>query len=356
MEGTVRKTVVVSAVNIRKGGTLTILRDCLQYLSGLSGEYRIIALVHDRSLCDYPGIEYIEMPDCIRSWGRRLWAEYVTMNRISKEIAAQDGRKVWTWLSLHDSTPRVEAEHREVYCHTSFPFMKIKLQDFRFDPKIPLFAIFTRWVYRINVHKNDCLIVQQNWFADRMSQMLGYPREKIRVIPPAAAGNIQEFFKPGEMQSKETAGAFTFLYVSTPDCHKNFETICAAAAMLENEIGTGKFKVVLTISGNENRYASYLYKKWSNCGSIEFRGKMTREGIYNAYRDADCFVFPSRIESWGLPISEFKAVQPHGSMILSDLPYAHETAGDTSEMKVLFFNPDSIIQLKDSMQSFLSRE
>ena len=58
MDGSVPKTVVVSAVNIRKGGTLTILRDCLEYLSGLAqtGEWKVVALVHDRSLCEYPSI------------------------------------------------------------------------------------------------------------------------------------------------------------------------------------------------------------------------------------------------------------------------------------------------------------
>ena len=68
------RTVVVSAVNLRKGGTLTILRQCLEYLSGVreSEDIKVVALVHDRSLCEYPGIEYIEMPWCIRSWGHRL--------------------------------------------------------------------------------------------------------------------------------------------------------------------------------------------------------------------------------------------------------------------------------------------
>lgn len=354
METPIRLTVVVSAVNIRKGGTLTILRDCLKYLSGLTGEYRIIALVHKKELCEYPGIEYIEMPWCIKSWGRRLWAEYVTMHGISKEIARQDGRKVWTWLSLHDSTPRVEAEHREVYCHTSFPFMKIKLQDFRFDPKIPLFALFTRWVYRINVHKNDCLIVQQNWFAEAMSKMLGFPREKIRVIPPAAAGNVAEFFSTTDAAPvAKDDGIKRFLYVSTPDCHKNFETLCQAAKMLENEVGCGKFKVTLTIKGDENRYARYLFAHWGSCSSIEFRGSMSRKDIYQAYREADCFVFPSRIESWGLPISEFKAVQPHGTMLLSDLPYAHETSGDITNMSVRFFNPTDSSKLSDLMKVVL---
>lgn len=105
---------------MRKGGTLTILRDCLCYLSTLAvdGHYRIIALVHKRELADYPGIRYIEMPDIIKGWSRRLWCEYVTMNRISVRIAP-----VYLWISLHDTTPRVRAKRQVVYCQTSFPFI-----------------------------------------------------------------------------------------------------------------------------------------------------------------------------------------------------------------------------------------
>ena len=93
------KTIVVSAVNLRKGGTLTILRDCLQYLSSLSQEYRIVALVHKRELCDYEGIEYIEMPEVIKGWGRRIWCEYVTMYHISKMFS----RVSMAFSSRHDS-------------------------------------------------------------------------------------------------------------------------------------------------------------------------------------------------------------------------------------------------------------
>lgn len=108
-----RKTIVVSAVSLRKGGTLTILQDCLCYLSALAadGNYRVIALVHKRELADYPHIEYIEMPDVIKGWGRRLWCEYVTMYKLSQKIMP-----VYLWLSLHDATPRVVAERRVVYC------------------------------------------------------------------------------------------------------------------------------------------------------------------------------------------------------------------------------------------------
>ena len=38
------KKIVISAVNLKVGGTLTILRDCLRHLSGLAatGEYQVI--------------------------------------------------------------------------------------------------------------------------------------------------------------------------------------------------------------------------------------------------------------------------------------------------------------------------
>lgn len=57
------KTIVVSAVNIRKGGTLTILRNCLEYLSGLaqSGNYRVVALVHKKNL---PIIHALNILNC----------------------------------------------------------------------------------------------------------------------------------------------------------------------------------------------------------------------------------------------------------------------------------------------------
>ena len=332
----VPRIVVVSAVNIRKGGTLTVLRECLQYLSGRS-DIKVIALVHSQELCSFPGIEYMEFPDTVKGWGRRLWCEYVTMHRVSREIAVREGRMVDTWLSLHDTTPRVQALHQEVYCHTSFPFLKWTLRDLWMDPKIPLFAMFTRFAYRINVHRNDYLIVQQEWFRNGLSRMLGVPREKFKVIPPEVT---TECIVPEAV----TSDVPMFLYVSTADCHKNFETLCEAAKLLEKEVGTGRFKVVLTISGTENRYARWLAKRWGDVGSIEFTGLMGRGRLFGYYRAASCFVFPSRVETWGLPITEYMQLNG-GRMLLADLPYAHETSGGKGE----YFPATDALKLKELM-------
>ncbi len=314
MDTTVRKHIVVSAVNVRKGGTLTVLRDCLGYLAARD-DIRVTALVHDAALCGVDGISYIEIPWSVKGWGRRLWCEYVTMHKISRRIAPVD-----LWLSLHDTTPRVTAARQAVYCHTSFPFMRIRLRDFRMDWKIPVFAMFTKYAYRINVRRNRYLIVQQEWMRKGLSELTGVGREKIIVAAPA--------FRSPVLPEAASGPVPAFLYPSTPDCHKNFELICAAAQRLEDKLGKGRFRVILTLDGSENRYARWLLSRWGKVDSIQFRGFLSREDLYRAYADAACLVFPSRSETWGLPVSEFA---PSGKpMILADLPYAHETAAGHS--------------------------
>lgn len=314
-----KKTVVISAVNLRKGGTLAILR---QYLASYASreDIRTVALVHDRRLCECPGVDYIEMPWCTRSWFHRLWAEYVSMMGVSRRIAAEDGRKVWLWISLHDTTPRVEAEHQEVYCHTSFPFLRVQARDWLMDPKIPLFALLTKFAYRINVRRNDALIVQQRWFADALSRLTGFPREKFRVEAPSAGD-----FSACGTAARSASDELVFLYVATADCHKNFETLCRAAALLEAD--GYEFRVVLTIDGTENRYAKWIKSRWGSVKSIDFHGFMTRDELVRAYSGATCFVCPSRVETWCLPITEYRSVNPSGRLLLADLPYAHETSG-----------------------------
>ena len=173
------RTIVVSAVNLRKGGTLAILQDCLKALSAIAAEggVRIVALVHRRSLCDYPGIEYIEIPWSVRSWLHRLWCEYVTMHRISRQQGDID-----LWLSLHDTTPRVRAKCQAVYCHNSYPFFRWHWRHLWQNYRIVCFALFTRWFYRINLHRNAFVVVQPS--------LLGRERLPSRTAKRTPSQNI----------------------------------------------------------------------------------------------------------------------------------------------------------------------
>lgn len=309
-------------------------------MSGMSSSHnlRIVALVHRKDLAEYPGIEYIEMPGAASNWARRLWYEYVSMYRLSRLFAP-----ISLWLSLHDTTPRVKADRQAVYCQTSFPFLRWQARDLLFDYKIVVFSLCTRFVYRLNVRRNRWLIVQAEWLRGGLSRMLGLPRDKFIVAPPRLAA------ADGGDTAGESNGLYTFVVAATPDCHKNFEVACKAARLLEQELGKGRFRVVLTISGTENRYSRWLYWRWGKHDSIRFAGFMNRKGLFALYAAAHCLVFPSRIETWGLPISEFA---PLGKpMLLADLPYAHEAAAGSR--RTAFFDMRNAIELKDKMRQLL---
>lgn len=339
MDGSVRKTVVISAVNLRKGGTLTILRDCLEYLSRAAEDknLRVVALVHEKNLTPHGNIEFIEYPGTVKSWLRRLWCEYVTMRKVSKELSP-----VYLWLSLHDSTPNVEAERRAVYCHNAFPFFDWKWHQLGLNRKIVFFAWFSKFVYRKNIHKNRYVIVQQNWLKEAFERRFRLDPDKIVVALPSS-----EHAPIGNKPAGD--GIFRFIFASFGDIHKNFECLCEAAGILEDKVGKDLFKVILTIGKEDNDYTRWLCRKWGKVQSIDFHGFMSREELYGCYASADCMVFPSKAETWGLPISEF-AVSGK-PMLLADLPYARETSAGAG--KVAFFDPDRPEELAEMMENVM---
>ena len=62
------KVIVVSGINIRSGGTLSIMQGCLKYLShNLSSDYKMVAIVQSRQLFNIKAMEFIEFPNSIAS-------------------------------------------------------------------------------------------------------------------------------------------------------------------------------------------------------------------------------------------------------------------------------------------------
>lgn len=334
------KTIVVSAVNLKVGGTLTILRDCLAYLSqlGNQGEYRIVAIVYDKQLALYDHIEYIELKWPKKRWVYRLWCEYVYMKKLSRKLSP-----VYLWLSLHDTTPTVYAERRAVYCHNPFPFFRWRWKELFINYRIIMFAWFTKYFYRKNIHCNRHVIVQQQWIKDEFKKMFDLPAERVVVAPPERKPTA--CLTANTPAGKHDDSRYRFIFASSGDLHKNYELLCEAARLAEQQVGCNAFRVTLTINGQENKYTRQLYKRWGNVQSIDFAGYMTRNDLFANYQASNCLVFPSRVETWGLPITEFMTYDK--PMILADLPYAHETA--SGAQRACFVHPERPKQLADVM-------
>lgn len=325
------RKIVISGVNLVSGGTLSVFRDCILEFSKRR-DFAVICLVHSKSLFSdmfFDNVEYIEFPQIKASWISRLKFEYFTCKKISNDVTPD------IWLSMHDITPRVDTDNLFVYCHNPTPFYSATYLDLRFDRKQFLFSLFYKYLYRINIKNNKAVIVQQGWIGEYFKEKL--KARKIIVAKPvnSLANSVDENYIFN--------GKLNLFYPALPRTFKNFELLLDALSYLKiNNFKTySKIELVLTIHEDSNSYSRYLINKYSHLENVSFVGLLSRKEVESHYKSCDIVIFPSKLETWGLPISEAKA---HGKpIILSNLPYAHETLGDYPF--ACFVDPDDPVEL-----------
>lgn len=325
---------VVSAVNLIEGGTLTILRECLRVaVIDLSSEWNIVALVHDKNLIDLPTVQCIEFPKAKHSWFRRLYYELYMFKSLSKRLEPD------LWLSLHDITPNVCTRRQAVYCHNPSPFYQQTLRESMLDPKFFLFSKIYSFVYKMNIQRNHHVVVQQKWLREEF--MRRYGARNVVVAHPIDSVD-------SSARERRCGDTTVFFFPSLPRFFKNFEVICAAVALLSAE-GVSQFEVRLTIDGTENRYSKGLFKRYRALGALRFIGRQNQAQMAAQYATADCLIFPSRLETWGLPITEARALAL--PMLVADVPYAHETVGTYDQVR--FFPATNATALAALMGDFI---
>lgn len=337
-----KKKIIISAINFNEGGPLTIYKECLKYLEeNFLEEYRIVALVHDRNLfSEYEAkIEFIEFKDSKKSYLKRMYYEYFYFKKLSKEL------KPYLWLSLHDMTPNVVAAKRAVYCHNPIIFYDVNKKDIVNEFKMFIFSKFYKYIYRINIQKNDFVVVQQDWLRKRFKQI--FKIKNVIVAHPNVAIDDLDLEKNRQNNMKIVRNSF--LYPAFPRIFKNFEVICEAVKILEEKNVTD-FTVYLTVDGSENLYSKKLFEKYKDLRNIKFLGLLKRNELMKYYGISENIIFPSKLETWGLPISEAKAFGKN--ILLVNLEYAHETLGNYEN--VIFFEPDDAKELAKKMEILIN--
>ena len=341
-----KKIIIISGINFFEGGPLTILKDNLKFANDhLSTNYEVVALVHRIELfnsVELSKINFIEFPRSRDSYLIRLYFEYFYFKKLSKKW------KPYVWFSLHDITPNVCAEIRVVYCHNPTPFKNISIIDLYIQPTIFFFSLFYKLLYRVNIKKNDFVIVQQIWLKKEFINLFGLKNNSVLVCYPEYK-KLEGISRKEDKSLNDNNNVFTFFYPALARPFKNFEVIGEAIKVLEKN-GIDNFQVIITIKGDENNYAKHIYKKYSSLKKLQFVGMLSFNEVDVYYKKADALLFPSTLETWGLPITEFKS---HGKpIILSNLPYAFETLGEYG--KGCFFDPLDENDLAEKMASLVS--
>lgn len=319
-----RRLLVISAINFIEGGPLTILYSLLDSFNSINyNSYRIIILINKKELLKDYKFEHIEFKNSKKSWFFRLYYEYIYFYFLSRRI------KPYIWFSLHDITPFVKATYKLLYCHNPAPFYHTTINDFFVSPKFYLFSKFYIYLYKFNINSNNYVIVQQDWLRQEFSKF--YNNNQIIVSYPIIPA---QRFQNCKNEKTIYLEKLILFYPAFPRSFKNFEVLCEGLSSLKSKYQE-KIELRLTLDGTENRYSRYIHEKYKSCSSIKFIGLQNKKQINNEYNNASVIVFPSKLETWGLPISEAKDLNK--PLLVSDLHYARETVGNYD--KVAFVSP-----------------
>ncbi|MEH6470959.1 MAG: glycosyltransferase [Halopseudomonas sp.] len=329
--------VVYSAVGLVEGGTLSVAKSVFTEAEK-EESCRFIALVNDKRLYPrYRNVKLIEVPSAKKNWLCRLYFEFITSYRISQRLSPA------VWFALHDITPRVKADRQFVYCHNPTPFYRAGIRDLIFQPTVFLFSMFYRYLYRLNIRANQAVFVQQSHIRDYFQQT--FDINNVVVARPSAVGPAGAGVPTGHLEGL-TKKRVRLFYPTLPRTFKNIELLIAAAKLL-NRRGFDGFEIIITVSKHDSLYVRYLAFLAKNVEGIRFIGRLSHQQVMDEYRQSDALVFPSKLETWGLPLSEAKTLAL--PVLAAALPYAKETLG--TYPSVNFFDPNDPADLADNIEA-----
>ena len=131
------------------------------------------------------------------------------------------------------------------------------------------------------------------------------------------------------------------LCVSSIDPRKNFARLIEAYKDIND--------IKLFIIGNYNKVFREQELSNSISNNIRFLGRVSDEELVKLYNQAECFIFPTLYEGFGLPPLE--AMACGCPVIVSDIPVEREICGDAA----IYFNPLCINDIHDTITQYLEK-
>lgn len=129
------------------------------------------------------------------------------------------------------------------------------------------------------------------------------------------------------------------LTVSSLDPRKNFLRLAQAFEGIKG--------LSLHIVGNANRVFGKQKGMKSLPKNVQLLGRVSDWDLLQLFHQADCFIFPSIYEGFGLPPIE--AMRCGCPVLASDIPVLHEVCGDAAD----YFNPLDVEDIRNAIQTFI---
>lgn len=321
------------AADEHSGGAFTVLKNVYQAAKEHGQQHQWHFLLADTYPEHFEETDYIHVhgyPEIKQSWGKRLAFDFWSGKKIIQSFDPD------VYVSLQNTATKGLNIPQIVYLHQSLPYQTNK--NFSFFKQGELkFAVLQHLVGSIFNHllpQATLVVVQTNWM--KQALLKKFPKMNVLVLPPdigiqsetipLANPDLTRFFYP----------AGNFLY-------KNHDLIFKAVNLLEQR-GYKDFTVELTLDPKEQ-------EKYPETNHIQFLGSLPLEQVYQKYQE-QVLLFPSYIETFGLPLMEAKT---YGTVILaSDTDFSREIL--TGYPNAYLFNYQEEQALADLMEKCLTKD
>lgn len=327
--------VLVYDVAASSSGALSVLNDFYRAVKEYSDKsIHWVFLVSTPTFEETENIKVIRLPWVKRSWLHRLFCDYVVAPRITNKLAID---KI---LSLQNiALPKVNVR-QVIYLHQSLPFADYKFGFF----ENPLFWIYQNIIGKFilsSIKRAEKVIVQTNWMKHACLIKTHINADKINVVYPEIV------IKPHSLFSYDKMDVSTFIYPATPHSYKRHQIIIDACKDLIRN-GISDYRVMFTLTGNENTLSHTLYEESEKYNlPIKFIGVLKREDLFDLYTQS-ILLFPSCIESFPLPLVE--AMGHHTPIIAADMPFCDEIL--KNYQNVSFYRHDNFYELSQLMKAY----
>lgn len=326
--------IMVFDVPAEHGGALTILKHYYdEAVKDKDNNWYFV--ISTPSLIETDNLKVLQYRWVKKSWVHRLYFDTYVAPRLIKQCQVDE------ILSLQNViVPRVKVK-QTLYLHQSLPFIK---KRYRITENLRY------WVYQNiisslifnSVRKADSIIVQTNWMKDACVQQIKVDPSKIIMLQPSIKIVAKRSYKQEDENNK------LFFYPASPLPYKNHNLIVEVAKLLKQQ-GIENYSVIFTIVGNENSNVKKMYDEVQEKDlPIVFIGRISLDEVYEYYSKS-ILIFPSYIETFGLPMLEARG---HCSPILvSNCSFSYEILEGYE--KVTYFNPFKYEELANAMKSFI---
>jgi len=275
-----------------------------------------------------------ELPNChfirvdAKSTLKRIKWDYLGMKKWSERYNIYPDKIV----SLQNTGVLFNNVQQIIYLHTPIPFVEYKWNLWKKNERrLWFYKKIYPYFIKSTLNKNTLLVVQSNWLKETVSNFFKISRDSVLVNVPSIHDNVDNIERSiNEKHTKER-----YFYPAADYKYKNHEIIIEALRLLKvNNFSRYKsIEVVFTLDKN-----SYVNKLALNAGVLDklvFIGKLDKSEMIKMYQSSNAILFPSYIETFGLPLIEAAAFGK--SIYCSEERYAREVIGEYKGVK--FINP-----------------